>query len=84
MPQLDPLTEQQLFDVCNLKQSCQQAEDALSQGMDKLQQTLAETVAEGRLGEDSYAPQGTTAMERLEALVTFVTQVMHCLFSFYS
>ncbi|KAF3440192.1 hypothetical protein FNV43_RR18473 [Rhamnella rubrinervis] len=49
VPQLDPLTEQQLFDVCNLKQSCQQAEDALSQGMEKLQQTLAETVAAGQL-----------------------------------
>ncbi|KAF3440436.1 hypothetical protein FNV43_RR18720 [Rhamnella rubrinervis] len=78
VPQLDPLTEQQLFDVCNLKQSCQQAEDALSQGMEKLQQTLAETVAAGQLGEGSYAPQmGTTAMERLEALVTFVTQADH-------
>ncbi|KAF3440183.1 hypothetical protein FNV43_RR18462 [Rhamnella rubrinervis] len=53
VPQLDPLTEQQLFDVCNLKQSCQQAEDALSQGMEKLQQTLAETVAAGQLGEEA-------------------------------
>ncbi|KAM7261580.1 hypothetical protein ACFE04_020657 [Oxalis oulophora] len=74
LPQLDPLTEQQFMDVCNLKQSCQQAEDALSQGMDKLQQTLAESVAAGRLGEGSYVPQTGTAMEKLEALVSFISQ----------
>lgn len=69
------MTDQQLLDVCNLKQSCQQAEDALSQGMEKLQHTLAETVAAGKLGEGSYIPQMTCAMERLEALVSFVNQV---------
>ncbi|KAF9661319.1 hypothetical protein SADUNF_Sadunf19G0055700 [Salix dunnii] len=39
--QLEPLTDQQLADVCNLRQSSQQAEDALPQGIDKLQQTLS-------------------------------------------
>ncbi|KAF2284116.1 hypothetical protein GH714_019201 [Hevea brasiliensis] len=76
-PQLEPLTDQQLLDVCNLKQSCQQAEDALSQGMEKLQQTLAETVAAGRLGEASHMPQMDTAMEKLEGLVRFVQQADH-------
>ncbi|KAM1091793.1 hypothetical protein ACFX15_018664 [Malus domestica] len=76
-PHLDPLTDQQLLDVHNLRQSCQQAEDALSQGMDKLQHTLAETVAAGQLGEGSYVPQMANAMERLEALVSFVTQADH-------
>ncbi|KAG8640929.1 hypothetical protein MANES_13G089700v8 [Manihot esculenta] len=76
-PQLEPLTDQQLLDVCNLKQSCQQAEDALSQGMEKLQQTLAETVAAGRLGEASHMPQMNTAMEKLEGLVRFVQQADH-------
>lgn len=77
VPQLDPLTDKQLFDVCNLRQSCQQAEDALSQGMDKHQFTLAETVAEGRLGEGSYIPHMATAMEKLEMLVRFVNQADH-------
>uniref|UniRef100_A0A5B6ZDH4 Putative transcription factor TGA1 isoform X2 n=1 Tax=Davidia involucrata TaxID=16924 RepID=A0A5B6ZDH4_DAVIN len=77
VPQLDPLTDQQLIDVCHLKQSCQQAEDAVSQGMDKLQQTLAETVAAGQLGEGNYMPQMATAMEKLEALVIFVNQADH-------
>ncbi|KAH9669801.1 transcription factor TGA1 [Citrus sinensis] len=77
VPQLEPLTEQQLIDVCNLRQSCQQAEDALSQGMDKLQQTLAETVAAGQLAEVGYNPRTGTAMDKLEALVSFVSQADH-------
>lgn len=75
------MTEKQITDVYNLIKSCQQAEDALSQGMDKLQQGLAVAVAAGELGEGSYAPQmGTTAMKKLDDLVTFVAQVMRCLF----
>ncbi|CAH2073321.1 unnamed protein product [Thlaspi arvense] len=77
LPHFDPLTDQQLLDVCNLRQSCQQAEDAVSQGMEKLQHTLADTVAAGKLGEGSYVPQITCAMERLEALVSFVNQADH-------
>jgi len=64
------------MDVYNLKQSCEQAEEALSQGMEKLQQTLAETVAAGHLGEGSYIPQMSNAMEKLEALISFVNQVI--------
>lgn len=75
LPHFDILTDQQLLDVCNLKQSCQQAEDALTQGMEKLQHTLADCVAAGQLGEGSYIPQVNSAMERLEALVSFVNQV---------
>ncbi|KAK6258945.1 hypothetical protein SCA6_013419 [Theobroma cacao] len=77
VPQLEPLTEQQFLEVCNLKQSCQQAEDALSQGMEKLQETVSATVAAGQLGEGSYIPQVATAMEKLEALVSFVNQADH-------
>ncbi|KAI4345201.1 hypothetical protein L6164_012344 [Bauhinia variegata] len=77
VPLIEPLTEQQLVDVQNLGQSCQQAEDALSQGMDKLQQTLAETVATEQLVEGIYIPQMARAMEKLEALVSFVNQADH-------
>ncbi|KAL4388653.1 hypothetical protein GQ457_09G011240 [Hibiscus cannabinus] len=77
LPQLDSLTEQQFFEVCNLKQSCQQAEDALSQGMEKLREIVAVTVADGRLGEGSYSSQVNTAMEKVEALVNFVNQADH-------
>ena len=73
---MEPLTEQQLMDVLNLRQSCQLAEDALSQGLEKLQQNVAETVAAGKLGEASYSHHMETAMEKLEALARFVQQVL--------
>ncbi|TYG89424.1 hypothetical protein ES288_A12G098900v1 [Gossypium darwinii] len=75
--QLDPLTDQQIFEVCNLKQSCQQAEDALSQGMEKLQETVSATLAAGQLGQGTYFPLVAMAMEKLEALVCFVNQADH-------
>lgn len=69
------MAEQQVLEVCNLQQSCQQAEEALSQGIDKLQQTLAETVGAGQLIDGSGMPHIRIALENLEALVTFVDQV---------
>lgn len=74
LPHLD-LSEEQLLEVYNLRQSCQQAEDALSQGMDKLQQTLVETVAADQLGGGFFIPQISNAVEQLEPLVSFVNQV---------
>ncbi|KAI8031492.1 Transcription factor TGA1 [Camellia lanceoleosa] len=69
--------DQQRLNIYNLRQSCQQAEDALTQGMDKLQQTVSETVAAGQLGEGSYIPHVNNAMEKLKALVLFVSQADH-------
>ncbi|CAN0858612.1 Transcription factor TGA1 [Linum grandiflorum] len=76
-PQIEPLAEPQLQNICNLGQLCQQAEDALSQGMERLQQTLAQSVADGQLGEASYSPQIDTAMEKLDSLIRFVRQADH-------
>ncbi|KAL8143352.1 hypothetical protein V2J09_016384 [Rumex salicifolius] len=76
-PLMEPLSEKQRVDVGSLTQSCQQAEDALSQGMERLQQTLAESVAAGQVDEGSYVPQMTIAVEKLDALVSFVTQADH-------
>ncbi|KAK4485961.1 hypothetical protein RD792_008614 [Penstemon davidsonii] len=75
-PHLEPLSEQQRFEVCNLRQLCQQAEDALSQGMEKLHYILGETIA-SELDEGNYLPQIKAAMEKLEALVRFVGQADH-------
>ncbi|RZC76652.1 hypothetical protein C5167_000804 [Papaver somniferum] len=47
MPQLDPLTEQQLIGICSLQESSQQAEEALSQGLEQLQYSLSETISSG-------------------------------------
>ncbi|CAK9235201.1 unnamed protein product [Sphagnum troendelagicum] len=78
IPQIEPLTEQQLVGICNLQQSSQEAEDALSQGMEALQQSLAETVANGLLGRSptvaNYMSQMTMAMSKLSMLESFVHQ----------
>lgn len=77
LPQMDTLSEKQCLDVCNLTQSCQQAEDALSQGFDKLHYILADSIADGQLGDGNYLPQLGSAMEKFEALVRFVVQADH-------
>ncbi|CAM6033521.1 unnamed protein product [Sphagnum compactum] len=78
IPQIEPLTEQQLLGICNLQQSSQQAEDALSQGMEALQQSLADTVAGGLLGSSpnvaNYMGQMAMAMGKLGTLESFVRQ----------
>ncbi|XP_024536796.1 transcription factor TGA2.3 isoform X2 [Selaginella moellendorffii] len=78
IPQLEPLTEQQLMGICNLQQSSQQAEDALSQGMEALQQSLSDTLASGSLGASSnvanYMGQMAMAMGKLGTLENFVRQ----------
>ncbi|KAH7315570.1 hypothetical protein KP509_21G055300 [Ceratopteris richardii] len=77
IPQLEPLSEQQLLAVCNLQQSSQQAEDALSQGMEALQQNLADTLSNGSLGAShvaNYMSQMATAMGKLSTLENFVRQ----------
>ncbi|XP_072954037.1 transcription factor TGA2.2-like isoform X3 [Typha angustifolia] len=79
--QLEPLTEEQLVKICNLQQSSQQAEDALSQGMEALQQSLSETLASGSLGPAgssgnvaNYMGQMAMAMGKLGTLENFLRQ----------
>lgn len=77
-PQIEPLTEPQRLDFYNLRQSSQQAEDALSQGMDKLQQTLAKTLEPDQiLSGESYGSQMAVALEKFEALEIFLSQADH-------
>lgn len=77
MPHLELLTEEQHQSVSTLAQSCQQAEDALTQGMLKLHQFLADTVSAGQLGEENYLQQMHSAIEKLEHLIRFVNQVIN-------
>ncbi|XP_061362313.1 transcription factor TGA6-like isoform X2 [Gastrolobium bilobum] len=79
--QLEPLTEQQLVGITNLQQSSQQAEDALSQGMEALQQSLAETLSTGTPGSSgpsgnvaNYMGQMAMAMGKLGTLEGFIRQ----------
>ncbi|XP_076906364.1 transcription factor TGA4-like [Bidens hawaiensis] len=77
MPQLEPLSDAQLVSVSTLKHSCRQAEDALSIGMEKLQQTLAQGITIDITGVGSYNSQMTMAMERLEGIENFLSQADH-------
>ena len=67
--------------LSSLEQSSHQAEDALSQGMEALQQSLAETLA-GSLGPSgssenvaNYMGQMAMAMGKLGTLENFLRQV---------
>ncbi|KAF3331506.1 transcription factor TGA2-like protein [Carex littledalei] len=78
--QLEPLTDQQLMGICNLQQSSQQAEDALSQGMEALQQSLSDTLASS-LGPSAscdnvanYMGHMAIAMGKLGTLENFLRQ----------
>ena len=79
IPQLDPLTEQQLLGICNLQQSSEQAEEALAQGLHQLHQSLADTVAAGTLNDGAAAPNYMSlmavALEKLASLESFYQQV---------
>ncbi|CAA0831629.1 Transcription factor TGA7 [Striga hermonthica] len=73
MPQLEPLTEQQMASVRGLRHLCTQAEDALSQGLEKLQHTLAQAIASsGAVGYSCHP-----ALDRLNSLEGFVNQADH-------
>ncbi|KAF2575680.1 hypothetical protein F2Q70_00000633 [Brassica cretica] len=69
--------EDVFFVMSGMWRTSAEPEDALSQGMEKLQHTLADCVAGGRLGEGNYIPQVNSAMERAEASVSFVNQADH-------
>ncbi|KAK2635844.1 hypothetical protein Ddye_030636 [Dipteronia dyeriana] len=77
---LEPLTDQQLMGICNLQQSSQQAEDALSQGMEALQQSLVDTLSSASLGPSGsgnvadYMGQMAIAMGKLATLENFLHQ----------
>ncbi|KAL9247768.1 hypothetical protein vseg_021163 [Gypsophila vaccaria] len=79
--QLEPLTEQQVEAIRSLQESSQQAEDALSQGMEALQQSLAETLSSGSVGSSgssgnvaNYMGQMAMAMGKLGTLEGFIRQ----------
>ncbi|KAI7727498.1 hypothetical protein M8C21_001514, partial [Ambrosia artemisiifolia] len=74
---LEPLTDQQLMGICNLQQSSQQAEDALSQGMEALQQSLVDTLSAGFTSSGNvadYMGQMAIAMGKLTTLENFLHQ----------
>lgn len=76
--QIEPLTEHQILGICGLQQSTQEAEEALSQGLDALNQSLSETITSDSLSNPpnmaNYMGQMALAMNKLSTLESFVRQ----------
>ncbi|GMJ10699.1 TGACG (TGA) motif-binding protein 9 [Hibiscus trionum] len=70
--QLDPLTEQQVMGIYSLQHSSQQAEEALTQGLEQLQQSLTDTIAGGPVIDGMQ--QMAVALGKLANLEGFVRQ----------
>lgn len=71
--QLEPLAEQQILGMYGVRHSSQQAEEALSQGLEQLQQSLVDTIAGGPVVDG--VQQMVVAMGKLANLEGFVRQV---------
>lgn len=65
VPKLDALTDQQIVSINNLRLSSLQAEDALTEGLEKLP-----------LDFGNYGFQMAAVMNKVEAVESFVIQVM--------
>ncbi|XP_047326027.1 bZIP transcription factor TGA10 [Impatiens glandulifera] len=76
--QVEPVTEQQLLAICGLQQSTHEAEEALSQGLESLNQSLSETIASDALisppNMANYMGQMALAMNKLSTIEGFVRQ----------
>ncbi|URD81880.1 hypothetical protein MUK42_05091 [Musa troglodytarum] len=77
--QLDPLTDQQWMGMRGFQHSSQQAEEALSRGLEQVHQSLAQTVAAGSLRDDgidvgNYVGHAAIAMGKLADLEGFIGQ----------
>ncbi|XP_042420418.1 bZIP transcription factor TGA10-like isoform X6 [Zingiber officinale] len=76
---IEPLTEQQIVGVCALQQSAQETEEALSHGLEALNQSVSAAIAADALSCNSlnvadYMGQMTVAMDKLAAMEGFVRQ----------
>ncbi|GMI64724.1 TGACG (TGA) motif-binding protein 10 [Hibiscus trionum] len=76
--QIEPLTEQQIMGICALQQSTQEAEEALSQGLEALNHSLSDIITSDSLScppnMTNYMGQMAIAMNKLSTLEGFVRQ----------
>ncbi|KAL0294499.1 UNVERIFIED_CONTAM: bZIP transcription factor TGA10 [Sesamum radiatum] len=76
--QIEPLTEQQVVGVCGLQQSTREAEEALSQGLEALNQSLTHTITSDSLiippNMNTYMAQMALAINKLSTLEGFLHQ----------
>lgn len=73
--QLEPLAEQQIVGIYGLRHSSQQAEEALSQGLEQLRHSLIDTIAGAPVVDG--VQQMVVAMGKLANLEGFVHQVIN-------
>ncbi|CAA2973171.1 transcription factor HBP-1b(c38)-like isoform X2 [Olea europaea subsp. europaea] len=78
---VEPLTEQQLMGICGLQQSTHEAEEALSQGLQALNQSLSDTLICDPLNVpsdvNSFMSTMALAINKLSTLEGFVRQADH-------
>ncbi|CAN4107262.1 unnamed protein product [Withania somnifera] len=74
--QLDPLTQQQVVGIYSLQQSSRQAEEALSQGLEQLHQSLMETIITASVNGIGMHPMAI-ALDKLANLEDFLCQAEH-------
>ena len=65
-----------MLGIYSLQQSSQQAEEALSQGLEQLQQSLVDTIAGGSVDDGMH--HMALALGKLSNLEGFVRQVTKC------
>lgn len=78
LQQIEPLSEQQLIEICGLQQSAQGTEEALSQGLEALNRSLSDVIVSYSLSSPSnmanYMGQMVLAMNKLSTVENFVRQ----------
>ncbi|KAK8594226.1 hypothetical protein V6N13_126035 [Hibiscus sabdariffa] len=76
--QIEPLTEQQIMGICGLQQSTQEAEEALSQGLEALNHSLSDIITSDSLSSppnmNNLMGQMAIAINKLSTLEGFVRQ----------
>ncbi|KAF8118753.1 hypothetical protein N665_0002s0066 [Sinapis alba] len=82
--QIEQLTEQQIVGICGLQQSTQEAEEALSQGLEALNQSLSDSIVSDSLSPaasaqfpphlSNFMSHMSLALNKLSALEGFVLQ----------
>lgn len=77
VPQLEPLSDEQMLSIKKLHLSSQQAEDALSQGLNKLQESLVQDMAFVPLNAANHGIQMAIAIDKFEGLEGFAIQADH-------
>ncbi|MBA0587855.1 hypothetical protein Gorai_000976, partial [Gossypium raimondii] len=77
--QIEPLTEQQIMGICALQQSTQEAEEALTQGLEALNQSVSDIITSDSLScppnMNNYMGQMAVAINKLSTIEGFVRQV---------